>query len=271
MKKFAIFLGTLFLFLSLSLGVNAADSVVIDDADLLSASEMSELTNQMNALAEKTKAPMMIITSYDLDQDDPRFGVDRRLGDYVGDNQNGILFYLDMTGRTVYLSTSGNMIHYLTDSRIDQALDAIYEGGLTDGNYFSAAQIFIQETEKYFDAGVPGGHYTVDEATGKVTKYKTITLLEGIIAFVLAAGLALAFYFITRNRYRLTKVDYAYSFSEHGTLDLTEKEDPLVNSFITTRRIPKVQNNNKGGGGGGGGSTTHSSGGGSFGGGSRGF
>ena len=51
---------------------------------------------------------------------------------------------------------------------------------------------------------------------------------------------------------------------------IDSKEDRLVNSFVTTRRIPRPPKNN-GGGGFGGGTTTHSSGGGTFGGGGRSF
>ena len=67
---------------------------------------------------------------------------------------------------------------------------------------------------------------------------------------------------------------YKFNYLEKSSIDLTQKEDRLVNSFVTTRRIPRPSNNGGGGGGfsgGGGGSTTHSSGGGTFGGGGRSF
>ena len=69
---------------------------------------------------------------------------------------------------------------------------------------------------------------------------------------------------------------YKFNYLEKSSIDLTQKEDRLVNSFVTTRRIPRPSDNSGGGGGGGfsgggGGSTTHSSGGGTFGGGGRSF
>ena len=63
---------------------------------------------------------------------------------------------------------------------------------------------------------------------------------------------------------------YKYPYQEKSSIKLTQKEDRLVNSFVTTRRIPRPPKNN-GGGGFGGGTTTHSSGGGTFGGGGRSF
>ena len=121
---------------------------------------------------------------------------------------------------------------------------------------------------EYVNAGVPGGHYRIDEETGKITYYKTITLLEGFIAFALALVASIAFFVIVKSRYQLKLGTYKYPFRANTQLELTENENRLINSFVTTRRIPR---NNTSGGGGGGGSTTNSSGGGTFGGGGRGF
>lgn len=243
-------------------------SKVQDEAQLFTPEQIQTLTEKMQATEEKTKATMMIATSYDLDQEDPRYAVDRTLGDYIGNDENGVLFYIDMTGRQIYISTSGNMIHYLTDQRIDNLLDDIYDAGMSSGDYFSAATTFIDGTYENFEKGIPSGHYTVDEATGKITFYKSITFFEGLLATLGALILGSLFFFSVKRNYQLKKPSYHYNWQENSRLDLTAENDTLVNSFITTRRIPKPQNNS---GSGGGGSTTHSSGGGTFGGGSRGF
>lgn len=266
---FILLVGFSSLFLGSSLGQAALEkSKVIDDAQLFTPTEVQALTEKMQTVAKKTKAPMMIATSYELPQDNPRYAVDRTLGDYVGDNKNGVLFYIDMRNRKIYISTSGNMIHYLTDKRIDRLLDAIYESGMSSGNYYAAATTFIDQTYADFKAGIPDRHYTVDEATGKVTFYKSITFLEGLLATLGALLFSGLFFFSVKRSYQLKKPSYHYHWQENSRLDLTVENDTLVNSFITTRRIPKPQNNT---GSSGGGSSTHSSGGGTFGGGSRGF
>lgn len=58
--------------------------------------------------------------------------------------------------RKVYISTSGNMIDYMTDARINDTLDKVMDG-MSQGNYFAAAQTFVQETQAFVNKGVPGG------------------------------------------------------------------------------------------------------------------
>ena len=50
--------------------------------------------------------------------------------------------------RKIYISTSGNMIDYMTDARIDDTLDKIWDN-MSQGNYFAAAQTFVQETQAF--------------------------------------------------------------------------------------------------------------------------
>ena len=80
---------------------------------------------------------------------------DHYLLNKVGKDQNAILFLIDMDLRKVYISTSGNMIDYMTDARIDDTLDKVMDG-MSQGNYFAAAQTFVQETQAFVDKGVPG-------------------------------------------------------------------------------------------------------------------
>lgn len=267
--KFKTFLASLLCVIGFtffgSASLHAAD-LVQDDAGLFSDIQIATLTQQLEAAADKTKTTFMIATSSTITQNDTRTAVDRVLGDAIGNNNNGILFFIDMTGRQIYLSTSGNMIQYMSDARIDDELDAIFDNGMSSGDYYSAAQTYVSETLRYFEKGVPTSRaYKVDATTGAITYYKSITAMEGLIAVVVAAVVALIVFFTTKARYQLKKPDYHYAYQQDSTLDLTEQKDQLTNSFVTTRRIPKPTNNS------GGGSSTHSSGGGSFGGGSRGF
>lgn len=81
---------------------------------------------------------------------------DHYLLNKVGKDQNAILFLIDMDLRKVYISTSGNMIDYMTDARINDTLDKVMDG-MSQGNYFAAAQTFVQETQAFVNKGVPGG------------------------------------------------------------------------------------------------------------------
>ncbi|OJG26748.1 hypothetical protein RU98_GL003135 [Enterococcus caccae] len=187
--------------------------------------------------------------------------------DRIGKNQNGITFYIDMNQRKFIISTSGNMIDYFTDKRIDQTLDDAIAPSMKNGQYFQAAQRFLENTNTYFEQGIPGGHYRVDTETGKITRYKVLTTTEIILAFVAAIVLSGIFFALSISKYQLKFGTYKYPFREKSLLNLTRRNDTLINSFVTSRRIPRNNSN----GGSGGGSSTHSTGGGTFGGGGRSF
>lgn len=263
MKKILLLLGFLALFNPLK--VLAASDTVDDQANLLSPEERTELSKQADAINQKIKGQVFILTT-NTNTEEPREFANTQLKARVGKDNNGALLLLDMNQREIYLSTSGNMIDYVTDKRRDRLLDDV-ESAMKDGNYYQASADYLSNAKDFVDDGVPSGSYRIDEKTGKVTYYKSITPLEFTIGLIVAAVAAIGFFISVRLRYQLKTGTYRYPYRQNAQLDLIERQDQLVNSFVTTRRIPKPSNN----GGGGGGSTTNSSGGGTFGGGGRSF
>jgi len=248
----------------------AAEDTVSDSAGLFTAEEIQQLSQEADTLNETIKGEVFIETTNSA-TDDIEYYTDRYLADRIGNDNNGSALVINMGIREFHVSTSGNMIDYLTDARLNDMLDDMYDAA-SAGNYFQAALIYLQQSASFVDAGVPGGHYRVDRDTGKITYYKVLTPVEIVISLVVAAIAGIAFFVIVKSRYQLKMGGYKYPYREKSAIKLTQKEDRLVNSFVTTRRIPRPPKNNGGGGGfGGGGSTTHSSGGGTFGGGGRSF
>ncbi|MGM0174513.1 TPM domain-containing protein [Enterococcus sp. DIV0800] len=264
MKKILFLLG--FFVLLSPLKVLAAANTIDDQANLLSPEERTELAERADAINEKIKGEVFILTT-NSNTEEPRKFADDQLRDRIGNDHNGALLLLDMNQREIYLSTSGNMIDFVTDKRRDQLLDDVTEA-MKNSDYYQASTAYLTNIKSFVDNGVPGGSYRIDENTGKVTYYKSITPLELAIGVLVAAIAAIGFFVSVRLRYQLKIGTYKYPYRQNAKLDLTERQDQLVNSFVTTRRIPKASNNN---GGGGGGSSTHSSGGGTFGGGGRSF
>lgn len=258
-----LFLAVGFLFL-LPLHAFAATNTVVDDAGLFTAEEIQSLTEQTADINKKFKGELFIYTTTTTDED-TKEAARTYLRGQIGNNENGAVLLIDMGTRSYYLATSGNMIDYLTDSRI-KAINEEVEEGLRSSDYYSAATAFLDGSSRYIDEGVPGGHYYIDETTGKITRYKVLTPLEILIALGIAAAMAIAFFVSVTARYQLKRAQYRYPFREKSSLTLSRKEDTLTNSFVRTRVIPRVKNNNNGGGGSGG-STIGSSGGGTFGGG----
>lgn len=267
-KKISLSLLLFFSFFLTTFPVLADSPTVTDEAGLFTAEEITELTNLAQEINQTIKGEIFITTQINNTQDPETFS-DNFLRDRVGNNNNGSVLLLDMSQREIYISTSGNMIDYLSDARIDQLLDAVFDG-MSTGNYSQAARSYLTMTKEFIDIGIPKGHYRVDRDTGKVTYYKVLTPGELVIALAIALIVSGGFFIVIKSRYQLKSGTYKYPFLEQSSFQLKEKEDHLTNSFVTTRRIPKPPSNS-GGSGGGGGSTAHSSGGGSFGGGGRSF
>ncbi|MGM0213647.1 TPM domain-containing protein [Enterococcus sp. AZ109] len=265
MRKVLWFLGLL-LFL-LPINALAASDSVVDEAGLFTSDQQAELASLADTLNEKIKGETFVLTT-NSNTEDPQLFANQQLKARVGEDGNGALLLLDMGQRELYLTYSGNMIDFITDRRRDNILDSV-EAAMQEGDYYQAASGYFTQAAEFVDAGVPGGHFRMDGETGEVTVYRAITGLEAAIALGIAGIVGIAFFVVTRMRYQLKLGTYRYPYREQSHLELDERQDQLVNSFVTTRRIPKPSNN--GGGMGGGGSTTNSSGGGTFGGGGRSF
>lgn len=258
---------TLFGGLAFSDSGQAATTAVDDQAQLLSADEISQLNSQAQAVNDKIKGSLFIVTTSTNTEKAQTFA-QNYLRDKIGNDANGVVLLIDMNQRKLYIATSGNMIDYLTDSRIDALLDEVTENVQNEA-YYAAGATFIEHTLADVKKGVPSGSYRVDTQTGKITYYKSITPVEAGVAALVAVIVSLTFFFVIKARYQLKLGTYHYEAADHSNLNITEQADTLTNSFVTTRIIPKANNNN--GGGGGGGSSTYSSGGGTFGGGGRDF
>ena len=268
-KRLKLMLPLLLVALAWSPLTASADTTHIEDGvGLFTNEEIQGLENKAQDLSDKIKGDVYVVTT-NANNEKPRSFADEYLREKVGNDNNGAVLLLDMGQREVYVSTSGNMIDYITDSRLNNMLDQITPN-LSDGQYYEAATAYFDQADAYVEAGVPSGHYRVDEETGKIIYYKTITLMEGVIALLLAAIAAIAFFVVIKSKYQLKLGTYSYPYQENADVNLTVNENQLINSFVTTRRIPR-NTNNLSGGGGGGGSSTHSSGGGTFGGGGRSF
>lgn len=251
-KKYLFTILSFWLLLFLSPHVFAEQNVLVDQADLFSNEQKTQIESELQQFHKKTGMTGVVVTTNNAEgktsqdyaddfYDDNRYGTDKE--------NSGFLLLLDLDNRKVYLSTTGKMIKLLSDRRIERILDQSvpYMG---DQQYAKAATTAIQEIEHYYDRDQPG-----------------FTPLKIMIACAAGILTALAFFLFIQSRYHLKSGTYQYPYHDKGSVHLTDQSDIFITSFITTRRIPR--NNNSGGGGG---SSTHTSSGGStHGGGGRSF
>lgn len=238
----------------LPLGVQAEESQVADQAELLTPEEENALTGRMEALEEEWKQTFVVVTTKDAEGKEAREYADD-FYDSHGYGDNGVLYLIDLDNGELWISTAGNMIRFLTDARIQQVLDAGYED-IRQGSYERGLERMLDRTEEFLEEGIPGNQFSYDPETGEVSRHRSVTGMEALLAA--AAGLAAGGIFIGAvcARYKMKTGTYTYPFRQKGSLSLTREEDILVNQVVTHRRIPK---NPPPGSGGGGRSTVHTS------------
>lgn len=84
----------------------------------------------------------------------------------LDEENSGILYYIDMDDRYHYLSTTGVMQDYLTDARIENAIDEVTRY-LSAGAYAQGASQMISIVRQYIRDGIPEGQYRYDVVTGQ--------------------------------------------------------------------------------------------------------
>jgi len=249
------------LMLCLSSAAQAENARVIDDAGLFSADEEAALYGLINDFQSETGMDFVIYTS-DISHDESQQSIADDLydgGGYGLDGENsGVLYFIDMYERIPYLSTTGAMIDYMTDERIEAAHEASYHY-LADGQYADAAAQMIYSVYGYWESGIPEGQYRYDIVTGQVltARHKVLTGSEVLVCALIALVIALLFIKTVQGRYALKGNTYHYAFRDNSAVKLTDTVDDYLRT--TTTRTRKVQSTSSGSGGRSGGSGVHRS------------
>lgn len=267
MKKTLITLLFGFCFFFLPLSVQASDTRVIDQANLFTTEQKQSLESSVQTVKKAVNMDIVIVTtnntngkSYTAYADDY---YDQN-GYGIGKNKSGVLLLIDMEHRKIQISTSGKMIAYLTDNRIDTLL-ARLKTPLRENNPAKGAEVFLEGVHTYYQKGIPSGK-SYDEQTGKLVRIHSLSPFKIFVAVLIGGIAAGSFYFSILRRYQLKSGTYTYPYREKGDLTLEDEQDLLIDTFMTTRIIPKNDDSD------GGGSSTHmSSGGQSHGGGGTSF
>lgn len=257
---------------------------VFDEAGLLTETEIAALEETVAGLRTDWDMDLVLVTCADAQGKSTRDFADDyyEAGGFGTKNHSGVLFLIDMDNRELTISTEGDMIRYLTDARIENVLDAAYEGA-ADGDYYRAFADGIEAIDRYVKAGIMDGQYNYDEETGKTDYYvkRSVKWYEALLALVAAGAAGIIPCVNIKHEYGMKEeaklaersmlayrqnCDFAYGL----------QTDHLINTAVTHRIIPRETTSSGGssrsGSSSAGRSTTHhSSSGRSHGGGSRKF
>ncbi len=257
---------------------------VYDFAGLFSPDEKAALSEDAAALAETMRMDVAIVTTDEHEGSAQEYAdsfyISAGLG--MGDAYDGVLFLIDMDERELWIATSGKMIRYLTDSRIEAILDDAY-AYISEGSYYETAQAFLADTKICYENGIARDQYNEDVETGKKSRYHSLTWYEIAFAVLVAAVCGLAAVGSVVREYGMKDRDsrlaanFKLSYRKDSAFTRgLNMSDVLLGSYVTHTMIAaaKSSGGSRGSGGGfsgGGRSSTHRSGGRSFGGGGRKF
>ncbi len=255
-----------------------AEQRVFDLAGLFMETERQQLEERIAEVRQSIRPyDVAILTAdegvYDTQDYADRFYEDHGIG--TDENRSGVLFFLDMQNRTVWISTAGDLIGIIDDNREEKIFRA-QDPYLGISDWASAMLIAVDMTEKFVEAGVAEGTFVYDEATGEAledssqyvdlhdSEYYRRQAIEGTIMYVVCglvfgaiAGLITRA--VIKSQYSKKYKEVKYDWRSKSALALTANQSTITNKFVTTRVIPRSNNNNNSGGGfsGGSGSGIH--------------
>lgn len=216
----------------------ANKKLVFDDAMLFTEGEISKLEEEANKLSDEYNMDIVLVTTDDAEGKSSREYADDFF-DYKGfgrgSDYDGILFLIDMDNREAYISTTGIGIRYLTDLRIEKILDLAYDG-LSNGDYYSASLGFLSGASTYLEAGIPSDQYNEPEDIKVKNRLTMAEVMISLVGGLVTSGL---FFFTTMARYKTPRTYNQYSYRNNSIVNMGLRDDRLISSYVTHRRIPK--------------------------------
>ena len=223
-----------------------------------------EREEEIARFQEETGMDFVVVTSDEPQEDGEQYRVADEFyihGNFGLDSEDsGVLYYIDMYNRYQYIYTRGQMIDYLTGSRIDAATGGS-QSLLAQGDYVGAVEEIMERVRGYLRDGIPEGQYRYDILTGEIltARKKALTTAEAAVCAAVAAAAGLAFVTLVKRSYRLKGSTYSYNFRENCDLTITGRVDDYIRTTTTQARKPDPPRSSGGGGYHGGGSGVHTS------------
>ena len=267
-----------------ALAIEKDSSARVDDgAGLFTASQADELQKKITALREEMNMDVALLT-----RDYTEGAVSEEYADRyyenegygVGEQHSGVLLFLDMYNRQLYVSTEGAMTRFLTDDRIETMMDNAIPY-MQEGDYAGAAGQMLDDVQVFYRKGIVGGQYNYDRETGAVSRHRSIRWYEGLLAAGVAVFCGGSACLAVKKDYAMEQeqrqaANYHMAYRANAQFNYQNQADALIDQSVVQSLIASAVRSGRGpgsfGGGGGGRSTTHtSSGGRSHGGGGRGF
>ena len=214
--------------------VKAESQHIYDNASLLSDAEEQDLERSCAEFENNTEIHMVILTERSSGSEDCQAIADDFYDKKYPKEPNGVCFLIDMGQRQIVISTSGIMQYYMSDTEIDDILQAA-QGYAKDGDYAGTFAKMITMTQECFDRGVSDADYLITE-DGSIIHYRKINRTEALIAVIAAAATGILVYFGIWKSYRRKKNRGAKSYADLKRVKIRDRRDALIDRHVSRRR-----------------------------------
>lgn len=198
---------------------------VVDDALLLSESEVSALNAKLQEISNTYQVQIVVATIdvlEDIDIDEfIEFAYDE-IGLGYGSNRDGVLLLVCMDPREYRILTNGLADAAIGSSGIDEIGEAIVSD-LSDGNYADAFEEFADQCAYYLDGHINGYPFNVGRSL-------LIALGIGLLAGFLVAK-SLQSQLIT-----VRKQEKAHSYVKSGSMQVTDRKELFLYRTVDRRK-----------------------------------
>lgn len=259
MKRFVLLLAIMVLIPCGAL----AGNMVVDQAGLFSNAEIQQMEAIITSIRETYQIDAVVLTSNQVGYNNTQDYADLfyENGGYgIGEDDAGILYLIDMDNRVPCISTTGVMIDYITDYRLEELLDCGYDE-LTRGDYGGSALAVLSRVEDFLREGRQEGSFRYDAQTGQRLSglYNKLTAGEMLLGAVAGLVVSLVMFSSVNGSYNLKGNGRART---GGVADCTLTKDEEVflrQNVVRTRRPTNTGGGSSGGRSGGMGSSVHRS------------
>ena len=228
---------------------DADEYFLYDDADLLTDSEETALTEKLKEASHAYDAHIVVATISSMDGGDIDSFVEYlydSMGFGYGEDHDGVLLLVCMDPREYRILSNGYAGVAIGPDQIDTLCDVV-EFYLTEGNYATAFTLFVNECEDYLAYYQAGSPFNAGKSF-------VISLVIGIIAGLIVA-------FVLKGQLKsVRKQDSARVYVKKDSMRLTYSRDIfLYRNVERTKKQERVESTSSGSG-----DTARSKGGGSF-------
>ena len=205
---------------------------LIDVPNMLSEREYIELSEKLAALRDTYGVDVAFIISDEMITDDAQTEADDIYDSYeygVGENYDGILYFVCETTHEYAFSTCGRAIKIFNDDGLEYIDNAMLPY-LKQGDYYQAVSTYAEKCEELMEMAANGEPYK-----------KKINILY-VIAGIILIPLAVAFGFMTR---KLSKMNTAVmqpgaaNYMKPGSMNMNFSRDIFLYSTVSKREKPK--------------------------------